>query len=298
MELHKRIKKAYKKIELPKKIAILGMVAGITLSGLSYFAGRESVIMPIRKREAVFKAQQITVEPVPVYNSDSRLFTKYSGGINENFLNSSSDEKDREPDLIDFYQKVDDQEHKIRFRPLEEYEGIISTILTLHTAIENMNLISKRDSSYIPKKEKTSLDGLLEKCDKIYETTEEGGIERVEKMYEIISLYIKPGKLTDDALSLNELVEEGALGDCNDVSSSYYSLFNYYHIPCYFVSGGVRDNREDGLHVWLRTSAKINEKEIEFELDPTWYGDFVPLDTRNKACEVSALKEEFMKEKK
>ncbi|MCX6750452.1 MAG: hypothetical protein NTZ83_03270 [Candidatus Pacearchaeota archaeon] len=255
-------------MELHKKVAILGIAAGMALSGISYFCGRNSIIMPLRNKEAIFKAQQIEVEPVAVYDSKLGLFTSHGGGINENFFNSSPDKEYREPDFIDYCQRVDNQEHRIKFRALEKYEGAISEILTFKTAIENMNLINETDSYNL----------LSEK---------------------IISLYIKPGKVTEEgALPLKKLVEEGVLGDCNDVSASYYSLFNYYHIPCYLVSGGVRDNKEEGLHIWLRTSAKINGKEIEFELDPTWYGDFVPLDIRNETCEANGLKDEFIKEKK
>jgi hypothetical protein len=286
-------------MKLSKKIAIFGIAAGVALSSLSYLAGRESVIMFLKNKEAVFKTQQIDIEPAAVYDSKTGVFTKHSGGINENFLNSSQDERYKEPDFIDYFQRVDNQEHRIKFRALEEYEGAISEILTFKTAIENINLIDEEDSPHLSSgKENKSLEELLKKCDRIYRTTEEGSIERIEKMYEVISLYIKPGKVTEDALSLKELVEEGVLGDCNDVSSSYYSLFNYYHIPCFIVSGGVRDNKEEGLHVWLRTYAKINGKEIKFEIDPTWYGTFVPLDTRNETCEVSALKEKFIKRKK
>ncbi len=227
----------------------------------------------------------------PVYDSKKSEFIKRERGINESMLNSL---ENRTKQMLDYYQKVEDREQSFEFSAFKDsWEGGISRLQTLITMIKNSEIIEIVDKAKDVKEKYKPLKKLLTKCNEVYKNTQEGSLERVIKLYDIISKYIKPGEETKDSVSLVDLVN-GKLCDCNDITPAYFALLNYYHVNCFVAQGKVKDEEETGLHAWL----SIETPKFYFDFDPTWYGDFVPLDKRNEDIEAVSLKEKYVRKKK
>lgn len=248
---------------------------------------------------------QYTHEHIIVYNPDSKLFNEHKGGINETYLNikrSRLYDLSRTPDYLKRLQNIEDLENSILFRPLKESEGILSQYETDITAIDNMKIIEMVDNTprdrLLCSPKYFLLKELLNDLNKIYYTDNITGFEKIERMYGRISESIKPGADTPDSVGIVDLVN-GKSGNCNDVSPSYFALFNYYHIKCYLRYGETIDTveRKKGLHAWITVPVNISGKCDYVDLDPTWDKRFIPLDERNNKIETVSFKKEYMRYK-
>jgi len=240
---------------------------------------------------------ELTIIPSPLppsnvlYDYQAKKYIGHPGGINESFLNATAP-NNFEPDLINFLQKVDQQEFRLKFLHFGEHEGLLSSLETIVTAIKNMRLIKEIDKAknddindrYIPLKK------LINDLNKIY-YKKYPHYMKLEHMYDCIKEKIQPGKSTKESVGI-EILACGEKGDCNDIATAFFSLFNYYHIETGFRFGKVIDEKHSGLHVWL---SALSEKGI-IDLDPTWYG-FVPLEERRKDIEIFLFKEEYLTRK-
>lgn len=229
----------------------------------------------------------------PVYDFKLKQFIQRKRGVNETVLNSL-DLEYRTRKMLDYYKQVENQEQSLEFIPLKnKYECGLSGALTVLTMIKNLECIETIDKEGNVGDEYKPLKELLIKCNEIHENTEQDSLERVIKIYKTISEYVKPGELNLESVSIVDLVN-GRLGDCNDLSPAYFALFNYYHINCHIILGKTTDSGRI-LHAWLY----VKTSKSCFELDPTWYEYFTPLDTRNEdIMDIYTLKNEDMKYKK
>ncbi|MFH0831445.1 MAG: hypothetical protein V1886_01085 [archaeon] len=225
-----------------------------------------------------------------IFDYKNQTFYKLSGGIDEGYLGKFLTEEKMNNSTLSFYQKVDEQERELEFHCLQDFEGSISQIESLITAINNLKLIREGDRAniYKLKEEYIPLKVLLDKLNRVYHK-KLAQQTKLKELYEIISAEVKSGEATHESLPLEKLVQ-GAKGDCNDLSPAFFSLLNYYGIKTYLRCGKVIDKGEEGLHEWI--SVEIDN--TLFDLDPTWYGSFCPLEDRNKKIKHSSLKEEHM----
>ncbi len=238
----------------------------------------------------------IPYTPQPIFNPEAGEFIERAGGLDEYFLNSFPRPEYRTQFMLDYFQRVDNQEHRFEFCPLPKHEAKLSKIETVITAFDNMKIIGQLDNNdsevddhYKPLKE------LIRRCNEIYEIMNEGSIERAVSIYEIVSQYLDSGKNTSDSVSITGLAD-GIPAECDYLIPGYFALFNYYHVRCSIVFGEVEGENEKGErvtgpHTWLRVGAG----GIEFELDPTWYKIFAPLKVRNYQIEPYYGKDEYMR---
>lgn len=222
-----------------------------------------------------------------VFDFKNQTFNQLEGGIDEKYLSKFLAGENA---VILFYQKVDEQERNHKFIPLEEFEGSISVIESLITSIDDFKLIKKVDQtklSALPK-EHIPFKILLNKLNRIH-LKKISRQEKVRLFYDAISAEVQSGEETPESVSLEKLVQ-GVKGDCNDLSPAFFSLLNYYGIETYLRYGKVIDKEGEGLHEWI----SVKTDGIHFDLDPTWYGSFCPLEDRNEKIEHTSLKDEYM----
>lgn len=271
-----------------------GLVVSLISFGIGCSRNNHSNNTPPKKDKVEIA---VAVEPKKfqdVFDSKTQTFNQLDGGIDEKYLTKflAGDSKDNHSIL--FYQKVDERERSHKFIPLEKFEGSISNIESLITAIDNFKLIKKVDRaklSALPK-EHIPLKVLLNKLNRI-NRKRISRQEKVRRLHDTISDSIESGEETSESVSLEKLVQ-GVKGDCNDLSPAFFSLLNYYGIKTYLRCGKVIEKGEEGLHEWVG----VEIDNVYFDLDPTWYGTFCPLEDRNEKIEHTSLKDEYMVFKK
>lgn len=247
------------------------------------------------KEEIVYVENKPLIHTPEVFNKETNKFNQLEGGISEDCLNQYINSSSTGDNTIEYYQKVDEQERKLKFIKRGKYEGGLSNIETLLTAIENMKLISEIDKTNITqlKEEYVPLKKIIMELNKI-DDKKISQLKKAEEMIEIISQSVESGKETRESVGIEKLVN-GELGDCNDLSPTYFAILNYYGIKAYMRSAAItEENKKIGLHAWIN----INVDDISFDLDPTWYEGFCPLEDRDKEIEHYSLKDKFMTYKK
>jgi hypothetical protein len=157
------------------------------------------------------------------------------------------------------------------------------------TVLHNLFLIDalEADSVYYPANQETvkfdkilhkdyiPLKKLLRNLKKISKT-KDSNLEKFIKQYNLVAKTIKAGKITDASEGLFYLTT-GNLGDCSDLTPAYYTLLKrYYDFDMKMVFSKVPSEKENPLHTWLNVTIDGSN----FDLDPTWYPFFVPLNPR------------------
>jgi hypothetical protein len=209
-----------------------------------------------------------------------------SKGVDEEVLEKVCQEY-KTPELISKIQLYDNYERQIIFYGVDS--SFASSIMPQNiTAAKNILLINAilNDSIYdfdrnksvkfnsSEHKEYIPLKMLLSGMDKIY-YGDNSGLVKLKEYCGLISEYIRSGKLTLESSGLVYLTNNN-LGDCNDLTPAYFALLTYYGFKVDMPLSVVDVNSDISLHTWLN----VKMDDLEFDLDPTWYRIFVPLDPR------------------
>lgn len=192
----------------------------------------------------------------------------------------------------DYMERVNERESEYSFQvPSNQNIGAISRIKTLIAMIKNFEIIQDVHNGTIQHKK---LKKILNEFDRAIK--EKGrSKELFIYLYEFTTNEFPPNRSTDGAGTILTFLDYG--GDCNDVSASLYSLFNYYKFETIVIIGNaVEENGEDELHAWL--GVIFDENLVE--LDALWYGRYVELNRIKKMdkwwSQFCSVKDKYVKQ--
>lgn len=222
----------------------------------------------------------------PVYNYEAATYFEYAKrGIHGEFLNLINYETTPFLEDILYFEEVQKEEREFSIGTLGEKEVALSELAIYLVAIKNLQLLKSADEGKeIELGEK--LKGLLVSLEGIDTFPD---YQRVEKIYTALGGKVDAGK-EGVYLSLVDLLNSKE-GNCNSLAPAYFSVLQYLGVETYFRFGKLM--KEDGrkyYHVWLSVETELGM----IDLDPTWYGDFVPLMERNPKIPRTTLNEEFL----
>jgi len=234
-------------------------------------------------------------ERMPIFSQENRSFIQRKGGIDEKVLSSGVYETCKkhasEEKLKKSLEEAEAIEQKTEFLSLEDYRNKedenrqkkdphnwtpsnaygLSELMTEISLNENRTLLRGLDSK--EEKEHEPVKRLISKMDSLSQNTQ-NDMEKLVTIYNFLSEQLKP-KDRKGSLTILQLLKDGN-GNCNDLSPSYCAVLEHYGIKCELKMGVLKyEGKEEG-HAWLR----VNIDGHVFDLDPTWYKGFVPLEPR------------------
>lgn len=218
------------------------------------------------------QASEVKSKRMSIYDSLTQTFTQRKGGINDNLLNSKlglfiKKKIIEDGELKDFFEWAEYIEQDKKFTSY--YEGLGTAIFRTQMLDALNSVCIEKVREGIEKEKYRKLNNLLKKIDKASKNVS-GELEKTAKIYKVLSEELPERLETNGLQSITKVLERKG-GDCNDLAPTYKVVFEHYGIDCKMVYGTVNEG-----HVWLR----INLGGYTFDLDPTWYSEFVPLEPR------------------
>jgi len=230
----------------------------------------------------LFDSKKQKVEFAEVYDKENKQYLAKEGGIDEIILNGEIDSNIKEffksKDVIDLYEKIDYYERELEIEPLDGVAYSISKLETdLVLLINTVDVLESR-SRLLTGEPETSLDEMLSDIRGVA-FSDESEITKLIIIYSSISEHVQAGENTPRAIPLTEILETSKKGDCNDIAPAYAAIFSAYGFESELVYGIFEKSEinEEGGHVWIR----MNVDGHTFDLDPTWYPVFTPLEPRD-----------------
>ncbi len=225
---------------------------------------------------------ETAIAPSLVYDYEKLHFFEGSKrGVHGEYLNLSY--FNSSPSLRDIYYFEDVQNEEERFMVgiLGDREATLSELVVYHTAMKNLRLLESTSNK--------KSDGLSELLAKLEGVEDLPLYLRVERIYTVLGREITPGN-DGDYSTLIDLLGSSE-GNCNSIAPAYFSVLNYFGVETYFRFGKLLDRNGDlSYHAWLSVETELGRIDI----DPTWYGDFVPLAERNPKILLTTLDDHFL----
>jgi len=226
----------------------------------------------------------ITQKPkkMEVYNQEKDELIQREKGLAENVLKVLKDSKKpflelysvEDKDMLDFYERAEYDEQNTKFTPASQEVTLLGNAMSMKRVCENLILFQKLKSGEEQNPKYDKIKEFLSLTDSVCKNVK--GIEKVVMLYTLLSdTFDKRERTKNISRSLTELFEHKG-GDCNDLTPAYSSFFQYYGINCSQPIGNVESKEASGGHIWLR----VKVDGLTFDLDPTWYLLFAPLEPR------------------
>lgn len=225
------------------------------------------------------KAKLPSTNPL-VYDQEKKAYKVLEGGVAEGCL---QDKVYHEWAMINYLQRIDSVERAYSFSELGILTAEKSKIETMKTKVHNFELIAKIDQSSIEEiaPEYMQLKEMLIICNFAVAQTERGSINQAALLYNTVTSYVHPGQKTNGSVHIEDILN-GQLSDCNDVAPALDAILKYYGFGPELVFGWAEKGESKEAHAWIRVKAEGQT----FDLDPTWYSNFVPLGDRCLNCEA------------